>query len=396
MSFGLFGGLFSFLLSLSQKKSGFSLIQDGDDNPNTLVGTSCNDTLNGLGSGDTLIGKKGKDILNGGDGNDLLNGGQGADVLNGGNGTDTITYVDSCAAVTINLLTGQAKGGDAEGDKFSSIENVTGSRYADKITGDAAANVLDGGAGNDQIWGGGGDDRVIGGTGDDTLYGGEGNDHLIGDTGTNDDIAGGGNDTMYGGVGNDTYSVYQAGDVVVEYANEGTDIVLASVDYTLGANVENLNLFNGAMRGTGNELANIIRGSDGDNIINGKGGVDSLYGGLGADLFVFDIADASSADLVRDFVTSTDKIGLSVSGFGLSLTAGSALPSDYLFLDGARPANADPAQTAHGQFILVTNNADATGLYWDADGAGTANSPVLLATFFGQAAPTLADFLLVA
>lgn len=395
MSFGLLGNLFSFIMSFLKKPS-YSLVQDGDDTPNTLIGTSCNDTLNGNGGGDTLIGKKGRDILNGGAGNDILNGGQGADTLNGGDGSDTATYVDSCAAVTVNLATGESRGGDAEGDKFNSIENLTGSRYADKLTGDDGANILDGGAGNDTIWGGGGNDRVIGGVGNDTLYGGDGNDHMIGDTGTNSDIVSGGNDTMYGGAGNDTYSVYQAGDIVVEYAGEGTDIVLASVDYTLGANVENLSLFNNAVRGTGNELANIIVGSDGDNIINGKGGIDSLYGGLGADTFVFDRPDASSADIVRDFTSGTDKIALSVSGFGLSLAPGAALPADYLYLDGAKPANADPAQTAHGQFVLVTNNAESRGLYWDADGGGSVSAPVLFATFYGPALPTLSDFVLVA
>ncbi len=395
MSFGWFGNLFSFFFNLVKKPS-YSLVKNGDDTPNTLVGTSCNDTLNGFGAGDTLVGKRGKDVLNGGDGNDILNGGQGADTLNGGNGSDTATYVDSCAAVTVNLTTGESRGGDAEGDKFSSIENLTGSHYADKLTGDAGNNIIGGGAGNDRLSGEAGDDRLVGGTGNDTIYGGEGNDSLIGDTGTNEDIANGGNDTMYGGAGNDTYSVYQTGDVVVEYANEGVDIVLASVDYTLGANVENLTLFNGAVVGTGNELANIIRGNDGDNIINGKGGIDSLRGELGADTFVFDAPDASSADIVRDFTSGEDKIGLSVSGFGLSFAAGDALPADYLFLDGAKPANAEPGQTAHGQFILVTNNVESRGLYWDADGAATANAPVLFATFYGPALPTLSDFVLVA
>ena len=45
---------------------------------------------------------------------------------------------------------------------------------------------------------------------------------------------------MYGGAGNDVYFVDNTGDVVIENANEGNDTVFASIDYGLGANVENL------------------------------------------------------------------------------------------------------------------------------------------------------------
>lgn len=390
-----------FLLSLlKQLVSMFSTlstsrIQTGDDLANTLVGTDCNDQLDGNGGGDTLVGKRGKDVLNGGVGNDVLNGGAGADKLNGGEGTDTITYEDSCAAVTINLETGLAQGGDAQGDVFTSIENVTGSAYKDKLTGDAGNNVLNGLAGNDELSGGAGNDRLIGGAGRDTLWGGEGNDHLIGDTGTDADYASGAADTMYGGNGNDTYSVYQVGDVVVENAAEGTDIVLASVDYTLSANVENLAMFGTAVRGTGNDLANKITGSTGDNIINGKAGHDDLVGNGGSDTFVFDAPDAASSDIVRDFRSGDDRVAISVSGFGLSLVAGQALPSDYLVFDAARPANADPLQTAHGQFIALQDNANTTSLYFDADG-GLPGASVLIATFIGTPALTLADLALVA
>ena len=60
---------------------------------------------------------------------------------------------------------------------------------------------------------------------------------------------------MIGGTGNDTYYVDNAGDVVVEYANEGTDWVATTISYTLGHNLENLSFFvAGDMDGTGNEL----------------------------------------------------------------------------------------------------------------------------------------------
>ncbi len=63
---------------------------------------------------------------------------------------------------------------------------------------------------------------------EDTLYGGNNNDTLDG---------GSGNDTMYGGLGSDLFFVDSAGDVVVEFANEGNDVVKTSVSYELAADV---------------------------------------------------------------------------------------------------------------------------------------------------------------
>ena len=60
---------------------------------------------------------------------------------------------------------------------------------------------------------------------------------------------------MVGGAGNDTYFVDNAGDAVIENANEGTDTVFAAVTYGLTANVENLVLQGSAdLQGYGNGL----------------------------------------------------------------------------------------------------------------------------------------------
>ncbi len=121
---------------------------NGNNNGNTLNGTSNADQINGLGGNDTL---------NGNNGNDVLVGGAGKDALNGGSGSDWASYVGS-AAVTVNLGTGTASGGDATGDRFNSIENLHGSNFADRLTGSSGANILDGGLGNDTLTGGAGAD----------------------------------------------------------------------------------------------------------------------------------------------------------------------------------------------------------------------------------------------
>jgi Ca2+-binding RTX toxin-like protein len=142
-------------------------------------------------------------------------------------------------------------------------------------------------------------EQLIGGLGPDTLSGAGGNDSLNG---------GWGGDWMVGGVGDDTYGVHDADDVVDELAGEGTDTVRATIDWTLGANQEHLLLDVGAVRGTGNELANTITGTAAANTLDGGEGQDTLDGGLGNDKYRVDVSGDSvieSADAGIDLVVST-------------------------------------------------------------------------------------------
>ncbi|EGF93280.1 hemolysin-type calcium-binding repeat 2 copies family protein [Asticcacaulis biprosthecium C19] len=98
------------------------------------------------------------------------------------------------------------------------------------------------------------------------------------------------------GAGDDTYNV--PGDVVVENPNEGTDLVISTITYTLGANVENLTLSgSGNIDGTGNELGNVITGNDGDNSLTGNDGNDTLAGGNGNDTLTGGAGDDSFDDI---------------------------------------------------------------------------------------------------
>ena len=123
----------------------------------------------GTAGKDSLYGGAGNDKLYGGAGNDLLEGGTGADRLHGGSGTDTASYEKALAGVTASLVKPSINKGEAKGDSYISIENLTGSSHADKLYGNAGANKILGGKGGDLIAGGAGKDVLSGGAGKDTF-----------------------------------------------------------------------------------------------------------------------------------------------------------------------------------------------------------------------------------
>jgi len=297
-------------------------------NIESLIGSNYNDVLTGNAGNNVLTGGLGADSLSGGDGADTLNGGTGADTMIGGDGTDTY-YVDNVGDVvseTNPLAAGGADLVNAEID-YTLGDNVETLRLtatgAVNGTGNALNNVLFAGAGNNILDGAGGTDtvsyvyaasgvsvslattasQITGGSGSDTLLniesliGSNYNDVLTGNAGNNvltgglgadslsggvgDDVLNGGTgaDTMIGGDGTDTYYVDNVGDVVSETsagAAGGSDLVNSDIDYTLGANLENLRITaTGAVNGTGNSLNNILVSGSGNNVLNGGDGTDT-------------------------------------------------------------------------------------------------------------------------
>ena len=135
----------------------------GDD---VIAAGTGNDILAGNSGFDTLKGEAGDDVLYGGTGNDMLDGGSGKDVLVGGAGQDTASYASASAAVRAQLSAQWANAGDAAGDEFYGIEDLTGGSGADVLGGDSGQNELTGGAGNDSLQGNAGDDTYVWNVGD--------------------------------------------------------------------------------------------------------------------------------------------------------------------------------------------------------------------------------------
>jgi Ca2+-binding RTX toxin-like protein len=230
----------------------------------------------GRAGDDVLIGSSIPDSLQGGDGDDILDGRQGGDAMNGGAGRDTF-FVDG--ADLIGFIPGETDAAVYARTSFLLPPDYRVDLFAAV---DPSATDLIHLTGNNL------DNRIQGNEGGNRLLGEEGNDYLIGLGGLDVLDGGAGNDTLVGGTGNDHYYV-DAGDTIVELANEGTDIAFARTSYTLGAgvHVDLLAAISGIatdpMDLTGNELNNSIQGNDGDNFLLGLAGYDYLIGRGGND-----------------------------------------------------------------------------------------------------------------
>lgn len=176
----------------------------------------------------------------------------------------------------------------------SASYRVSGTSGADKLCINAAeASCVEGGAGNDVITGGAASSKNV--------------------------------NVLDGGAGDDVYIISNRLDKIVEGAGSGTDEVRSSVDHVLATNVENLRLSGSAVNGTGNELANTLRGSDIANVLKGLGGNDLVYGGGGDD----NVQGGNGNDRLygeagRDSLTGGDGDDLIYGGDGDDMLYGNA------------------------------------------------------------------------
>jgi Ca2+-binding RTX toxin-like protein len=195
---------------------------------------SGNDTVVGSVDDNTIEGGDGDDVLNGGGGSDSLIGGAGADHLVGGNGRDTAIYSSETANLVINLTTGTATGGQAQGDTFDRVEDILGGLGNDTLTGDGESNLLLGDVGDDLLNGGGGPlrDVLLGGAGMDSLYGNDGGDILNGGGGDDMLYGSNGDDILLGGNSNDVISTGAGADLLIFQSGWDYDII---TDFELGA-----------------------------------------------------------------------------------------------------------------------------------------------------------------
>ncbi|KAK6298378.1 hypothetical protein J4Q44_G00314330 [Coregonus suidteri] len=143
---------------------------DGGAGHDTLLGGQGNDILIGNIGDDTLYGEEGNDTMMGGSGSDTFVPGPGADLVDGGPGRDTVLYQgdhEKGEGVYVNLLSGECRQADAEGDVLKDVENVIGTIYSDILVSGYEPALLKGSDGNDILVSLVGGDYLIGGEGSD-------------------------------------------------------------------------------------------------------------------------------------------------------------------------------------------------------------------------------------
>jgi Ca2+-binding RTX toxin-like protein len=390
------------------------------------------------GASNNATGNATANVLEGNDGNNQLNGLGGDDTMTGGLGNDTY-FVDD----TLDVVTELAGAGQGSSDLVvasvshtlsNNVErlqlvagtaplNATGNGLDNLISGNDGANVIDGGGGADTMTGLGGNDTYVVndlndviveaanqgidtvqsefisyslellpnlenltllGSGNLTAFGNAQNNVLTGNSGSNTLNGKEGADQMAGGLGDDIYVVDDGGDQVFEASGAGTDVVSASVNFTLSDNVENLTLAGSApLDGTGNALNNVIVGNGGNNQINGgggndtlvgAGGVDTLNGGVGDDMLEF----GAAADIgLADGGSGTDTLDLGTVGGALDLGTLAGRVDNIEALDVRDGANSSISVDANA-IVGMTDSDAVLKLSLDSGDTLTINSPFVI------------------
>jgi Ca2+-binding RTX toxin-like protein len=257
------------------------------------------------------------------------------EVFIGYGGIDTVSYANHTGAtgVVANLGSPSSNTGFAARDGYVSIENLIGSALADKLTGNSGNNILEGGAGADALNGGGGIDLAS---------------YANASAGVTASLANRSINT--GDALGDTYS---------------------SIEGLIGS------AFDDILIGS-NSNADRIAGGAGNDVINGGGKADTLTGGAGCDHFVFS-KSSDGGDLITDFTTGEDLIGIVRAGFGINALvdheAGGMLDFAAEYFVGNTTGRA--TVSGHGQFIF---DQTTDRLLWDPDGTGR-KAAVVIARF---------------
>jgi Ca2+-binding RTX toxin-like protein len=425
----------------------------GDNNANTINGTSGDDMIFGLAGNDGIHPGLGNDTVNAGDGNDIISfsGGRlnAADKIDGGAGFDTVLlngdYTGANAvSFTSTTMVNVEKIAVGAGSSYSLTTNDATVGSGQTLTVDASALgasnsltfngaaetngsfVITGGAGADSLTGGAGNDTINGGAGNDVFHPGLGNDTVNAGDG-NDIISFGGGrlnaaDKIDGGTGTDAVLLggdYTGGNAVSFTATTMVNVekiaVGAGSSYSLTTNdatvasgqtltvdgsalgSSNSLTFNGAAETngsfviTGGAGADSLTGGAGNDTINGGAGNDGIHPGLGNDT-----VNAGDGNDIISFsggrLNAADKID-GGAGFDTVLLNGDYTGANAVSFTSTTMVNVEKIAVGAGSSYSLTTNDATVGsgqtLTVDASALGASNSLT-----FNGAAETNGHFLI--
>lgn len=320
-----------------------------------LLGTDGNDKLTGTSRDDIIDGRGGNDVIQAGAGNDLIYLGDGNDKLDAGSGD--------------NIVTAETGGIDSDDGN-------------DSIVAGAGNDFIGSGTGNDTINAGNGNNLVIGGSGDDKITTGSGNDVVdknvffdgVSQYYADEKVAAAGNDIIKTGAGNDTI-----------YLGEG-------IDRVWGGSGDDLFVLDAITTGSSLTISSNSGGSSGLNFSLGAGSGSSS--GSSGGISMGNGASGSTSNVLKahtiyDFHAGSSKDTV-VDKIVFDADVFTALKVDNL-PDGLQPENIligkgftgpSPNETGIDDYLIFDTKTG--NLYYDADGNGTEESTILVATLKGQ------------
>ena len=239
-----------------------------------VIASAYDDLLYGGGAGRTSLGVA----------TETFRGGPGNDTIDGRDGRDFASYSDSPAGVTadLRLASNQVQDGWGFVDSLANIEGIVGSNYADSVTGGAADETFGGLMGADWFDGGGGSNTIS----------------------FADDDAG--------------VTVRLSGWV----GTTGSKLPAAQGSALDGSG--SIDQFTNVQAVEGSNFNDLIVGDANDNFLEGRGGNDTIDGGVGSDWVVY-------AHAMRSVTVDLSAYRASDDGEGLGDAApGDAVESDTL------------------------------------------------------------------
>jgi len=251
-----------------------------------IAGDNGDNKLYGMGGDDSIYGWAGTNYMFGGDGNDNLVGGPGTEIMDGGPGDDMVSYQLSPTGVTVSMADQSINTGEAKGDTYINMEDLTGSEHDDILYGDSrSGQQLIGLGGNDELHSGGGYTNFIGGSGADKMFGSAAGGLIDYETATSGLTASFANPSINTGDA--------AGD---QYFGPIHDLAGSAFADTLIGDGNNNNM----LGLSGNDTMQAGAGND---TLTGGPGADTLTGGSNSDMFVWGGNSIGPGDVQTDPMT---------------------------------------------------------------------------------------------
>jgi len=201
---------------------------------------------------------------------------------------------------TIAIL---APSAEASSRCFGRRPTIVGTSRADVLEGTRRRDIISGLGGKDTIKGLGGNDIICGFDGADTIIGGSGADLLSGDGG-NDSVSGGAGDfdNLWGLSGNDALNGGGGFDWVLYRGAPGPVTLDLSAGSATGEGTDELSAIEGVV---GSRFDDVLTGDDANNTFQAEDGNDTIDGGGGVDFASFFL---SPGPVTVDLAKGTDTL----------------------------------------------------------------------------------------